>query len=136
MTGHCLCGNVTYSASADPAMVATCHCTVCQRQSGSAFSINVVVPRDSFKVSGETLSSFETTGTDTKKAVERLFCSNCGSPIASLAEAWPDVAIIKGGTLDDTSLISPTMHTWTGSAQAWVDLTQDDLHQLERGIPA
>ena len=47
ITGHCLCGSVTYSADAEPAVQAVCHCTDCQRQTGNPFSVIVGVPRAS-----------------------------------------------------------------------------------------
>jgi hypothetical protein len=133
LSGHCLCGGVTYTCSAEPMMVVNCHCTHCQRQSGAAFSTNVVVPRDALEVSGDSLSEYATTSTDEGKPTRRLFCSNCGSPIASLAEYLPDVAFIKAGTLDDTSPVKPGMDAWVSSAQSWVDLEGTDRTQLERG---
>ena len=45
MTGGCLCGQVRYSANADPAIVAVCHCKNCQKQTGTAFSVLVGVPK-------------------------------------------------------------------------------------------
>ena len=114
-------------------MVANCHCTHCQRQSGAAFSTNVVFPREAFDVSGESLREYETTGTDNGAPVRRLFCSECGSPIASLASYLPDVALVKIGTLDDSSGLEPSMDAWTSSALPWVDLDETGRTQLDRG---
>ncbi len=46
ITGRCLCGEVTYSAAAEPVAQGVCHCTDCQRQTGNPFSVIVGVPRD------------------------------------------------------------------------------------------
>jgi hypothetical protein len=135
LTGHCLCGNVTYTVSAEPMMVANCHCTHCQRQSGAAFSTNLVVPRDALEVKGDTLSEYVTTSEDEGKPTRRLFCGNCGSPIASLAEYMPELAFIKSGTLDDTTVVKPGIDAWVSSAMSWVDLEGTDRQQLERGRP-
>jgi hypothetical protein len=135
LSGHCLCGQVTYTVSADPLMMVNCHCTHCQRQSGAAFSTNVVVPRDALEVKGETLSEYVTTAEDEGKPTRRLFCSNCGSPVASLAEYLPEIAFVKSGTLDDTSVVKPGMDAWTSSAMSWVDFAHADRQQLERGRP-
>ena len=54
LTGRCLCGSVTYSADADPIVQAVCHCTNCQRQTGTAFSVVVGVPRAALTVEGAT----------------------------------------------------------------------------------
>ena len=119
LTGSCLCGSVTYSADAEPLAQAICHCTDCQRQSGSVFSTVVVVPRPALVVEGDTLSSFATTseGTDTENL--RHFCSACGSPIFSLLEATPDLAYVKVGTLDDPSWFEPTIEVFARSAYPW-----------------
>jgi hypothetical protein len=119
LTGHCLCGEITYSADAEPAIVANCHCTECRRQSGAAFSTVVGVPRPSFVVTGGTLSSFTTVGTDSGLSVERRFCANCGTPVVSLLEAMPDLALIKAGSLDDQAAIEPQLEVWNDSAVPW-----------------
>ena len=60
-TGRCLCGNVTYSAESDPLITAICHCSNCQHQTGSTYSLVVAVPRPSLKIDGSTLATFDTT---------------------------------------------------------------------------
>ena len=64
LIGRCLCGNIAYSCNAEPAMQALCHCTDCQRQTGSMATVLVGVPAGTFRVSGATLSAFETIGED------------------------------------------------------------------------
>ena len=44
-TGRCQCGAATYEIGADPIVVYACHCTICQRQSGSAFAMAAVFDR-------------------------------------------------------------------------------------------
>jgi Glutathione-dependent formaldehyde-activating enzyme len=48
--GGCHCGYITYEAEADPEKTTICHCTDCQRLSGSAFRTVVRVPGDTFKI--------------------------------------------------------------------------------------
>lgn len=131
MTGHCLCGAITYTIDADPIVQAVCHCTDCQRQSGTTFSVVVGVPRAALRIEGDTLSSFATTGEDSGTATERRFCSACGSPIVSLPEASPEVAYVKVGSLDDPSWIEPVAEVWTRSAQPWSPRF-DGAVQIER----
>src|SRR5256885_306902 len=107
ISGHCLCGKVSYSADAEPVAQAICHCTNCQRQTGTAFSIVIGVPTAAFEVEGDTLASFPTVGEVHGTPTVRHFCSACGSPIYSLVEATPDVVWIKAGTLDDASWLEP-----------------------------
>jgi hypothetical protein len=119
ISGHCLCGKVTYHAEAAPFLQAVCHCADCQRQSGAPFSVVIGVPRAALTVEGDTLASFSTVGDVHGTPTERQFCSACGSPIVSLVEAMPDVAWIKAGTLDDGSWITPVMEVFTRSEQPW-----------------
>jgi hypothetical protein len=118
--GGCLCGKVRYSAEAEPAFVAVCHCKNCQKQAGTAFSIVVAIPKPALSMQG-TVKTFNDRG-DSGKPVYRRFCPECGSPILSEANALPGVAIIKAGTLDDTSWLKPGMEIFCDSAQPWVNL--------------
>jgi hypothetical protein len=118
-TGHCLCGNVTYRMDAEPFAQALCFCTNCQRQTGTAFSIVIGVPRDAFTVEGDTLASIDTTGEVHGTTTRRHFCSACGSPIFSTVDAQPEVVWVKAGTLDDASWLEPNAEVFTRSAQPW-----------------
>jgi hypothetical protein len=131
ITGRCLCGAVTYHADAAPVMQAVCHCTDCQRQTGTAFSVIVGVPRAALTVEGSSLASFVTIGEDHGTATERKFCSACGSPIVTFIEAAPDLAFIKAGTLDDASWLEPATEIWSRSAQPWSPHFEDAV-RLER----
>ncbi|HMD52767.1 MAG TPA: GFA family protein [Solirubrobacteraceae bacterium] len=119
ITGHCLCGSVTYRADAEPIAQAVCHCTDCQRQSGTAFSVVVGVPRAALTIEGSTLASFTTKGEEHGSDTERSFCSACGSPIVSVIAAAPEMAFLKVGTLDDASWVEPGIEVWSRSAQPW-----------------
>ena len=119
LDGSCLCGNVTYTCDADPIASANCHCRDCQKSSGAAFSTVVIVPADSLEISGETLSTFDTVGEDHGQVAHRHFCSNCGSQLMTLSDAYPAIVFIKTGTLDDSSLVQPGIDVWADSKQPW-----------------
>jgi hypothetical protein len=119
ITGRCLCGNVSYTSDADPVIQAVCHCSDCQRQSGSPFTVVVGVPRSSLSVDGDTLSSFTTIGEDHGGETQRNFCAACGAPVFSVAAVAPELALIKAGSLDDASWLEPAVEVWTRSAQPW-----------------
>jgi hypothetical protein len=110
MTGGCLCGQVRYTANADPVFVGVCHCTHCQKQTGTAFSVLVGIPKSAMSIQGE-LKTFHDTG-DSGQPVERNFCPECGSPIFSDVAVMPGLTFIKAGTLDDTSWLDPKMHVY------------------------
>jgi hypothetical protein len=132
ITGRCLCGSVTYRADAEPVVQAVCHCTDCQHQTGTAFSVVVGVPRAALTVEGSTLASFTTTGEEHGTDTQRRFCSACGSPIVSFVEAVPDLAFLKAGTLDDASWLEPAVEVWSRSAQPWSPHFEHAT-RLERG---
>lgn len=117
-TGGCLCGAVRYELKSEPVVTAVCHCTHCQRQSGGVFSTNLGVPEAAYVQTGET-KVFTDKG-DSGKAVWRHFCPNCGSPILSKVEAMPGMVLIKAGTLDDMSGLTPSIEVYTDHAAAWV----------------
>jgi hypothetical protein len=134
LDGSCLCGKVTYSSEAEPVATAACHCTDCQKQTGTAFSVIVAVPREALRIDGEEhIGAFTTVGTDTGKEVSRRFCRECGSPVFSFADIMPQLAFIKAGTLDDTSWLDPQMHVWTDSAHEWIPLDSYQGMKLPRG---
>lgn len=122
--GGCNCGAVRYVLTQEPQAVAVCHCRNCRKQSGSAFSVNLVVPESAMQVTGE-LASYDDLDTGSGKPVHRQYCPHCGSPIRSLMESSPGVAAVKAGTLDDPGRFKPGLHVWTASALPWVEIPAD-----------
>lgn len=136
LDGHCLCGTTTYECDADPIMTAICHCTECQRQAGTAFSIVVGVGIEDLRVHGGALKTFETVGDDTGATAYRSFCGDCGSPIMSILSNADDVAWIKAGTLKDATWLEPELEAWTDSAQPWArGPEREDRGYFPRGLP-
>ncbi len=120
-TGHCLCKAVTYSIYMDaPLLCGYDHCDDCQRQSGSTYcrffpsgvvrrtrnevhanapiALVFVALKDKVTINGPT-KSWAGVGSS-GKAVHRIFCSECGSPIAHDPDAAPPIIAMKAGTLD------------------------------------
>ena len=114
-----------------PLVTAVCHCEHCQRQTGSAFSIFVIVPRATLRVEGDARHAV-TSGADTGERRQRQFCSKCGSPVVTLLAEQPELAVIKAGTLNDRSWLSPTLEVWCGSAQPWLAPIENS-RRLARG---
>ena len=93
-----------------------------QRQSGGAFSVNLVAHESQLAVSG-TLSVYDETGeNDDGVYVRRQFCGACGSPIVSTLELTEGIIAVKAGTLDDKSAVQPTVEAWCVDRQPWVEL--------------
>jgi hypothetical protein len=94
----------------------------CQKQSGSAFSVNIGVAKADLTVTGD-LQLYADHG-ESGRAVPRWFCPSCGSPIFTEIEADPGVAILKAGTLDDASGVQPQRHIFCASRQDWLALPE------------
>jgi hypothetical protein len=118
--GSCTCGKVTYSATAEPIFVGVCHCTVCQKATGSAFAGVVAVPADTVHVTGET-TQFDGVG-DSGQATHRQFCPVCGTSVTRTADVMPGVTMITVGTMDDPSALTPAVQIFCDSAQPWAIL--------------
>jgi hypothetical protein len=118
--GGCLCGKVRYSADTEPVFIGVCHCTDCQRFTGSAFATVMGLPAAALKTTG-TLKTFTKAG-DTGKSMHRRFCPECGSSVIDEGDALPGVVMVSVGTLDDRSWVKPQSEVYCDSAQPWVQL--------------
>ena len=117
--GGCQCGDVRYAITGEPRLTVACHCTDCQRQSGSAFGMTLVVNESDFRlVQGEvkTWSSVSDAG----RAKLGAFCPRCGTRVYHKPEWRRNCISVKPGTFDDTHWLEPDMHIWTRSKQPWV----------------
>lgn len=116
--GGCLCGAVRYSVTGAPLSVAICHCTNCQRNTGSAFSVNVIFPKAALTLRGEP-AIYDDVG-DTGNIVRRVFCGKCGTPIESRSVfSAPEYAVIKSGSFDDPSVFTPDSEVYCVTAMPW-----------------
>lgn len=134
LSGHCLCGAVTYTVDADPLIVGYDHCDDCQRQSGSTYSLVVVVPKDKLTIKGTT-KSFAGKGTS-GNAVHRVFCPECGSPIAHDPDAAPPIIALKGGTLskEDKAKLKPVSYFPLPPQQTLRSAKRKSCIVVERGV--
>ena len=121
--GGCQCGQVRYRFEGAPLAIAACHCTECQRQSGSAFGMSLLVPENSFQLTAGKLRDF-TRSSDSGRPVRCAFCPDCGTRIYHDPTYAQGILNIKPGTLDDTSWLEPTAHVWTGSKQPWTPIPE------------
>jgi hypothetical protein len=51
---HCACRQLQVAADGDPLRVNVCHCTHCQRRTGSPFGLGAWYPKSAVCVRGET----------------------------------------------------------------------------------
>ncbi len=122
-TGGCQCGEVRYEVVGPPQKLVVCHCTDCQRQSGSAFGMTLVVNEADFRLTQGEVKTFASKAA-TGRAKLGAFCSRCGTRIYHKPEWRPGTVSVKPGTLDDTGGLRPDMHIWTRSRQPWVTIPE------------
>ena len=118
LTGACQCGAIRYSIDGEVYRLNVCHCRDCQRQSGSAFGMSLIIRPDAFRLGSGTLKEFQTTA-DSGRRKTCAFCPECGVRIYNATSA---LMAIKAGTLDDTSSLNPDAHYWTKRKQSWTPL--------------
>jgi hypothetical protein len=120
--GGCLCGEVRYRADAEPVMQVICHCRSCQKNTGSGFSMNIAVPAESLRVTGDSHKMYVDRSGASGKPFERHFCGACGSPIFGSGDAYGALSFIKAGTLDDASWVAPSLHIWCAEKLPCIDI--------------
>ncbi|MBI1814176.1 MAG: GFA family protein [Deltaproteobacteria bacterium] len=127
LTGRCLCGDVRFELHGKLGPLAYCHCSMCQRASGSAFAANAAIRSQYLKwVSGrESIREYESS-----PGKFRAFCSRCGSPIFSRRVDEPDSFRIRLGMLDGDPERRPLAHFWVSSKAPWFEI-RDELPQYQ-----
>jgi hypothetical protein len=121
--GRCFCEAVRYRINEEPLTVYACHCTDCQKRSGSAFGLSMWVNRAALEVThGEAVLQIAS-GHDDRLRHARV-CPQCHTRLWSQPENRPELAVVRPGTLDDTSWLEPVAHLWTRSAQPWVEIPE------------
>ena len=126
--GSCQCGAIQYEVSQEPIVVYACHCMECQKLSGSAFGMGMVLGSDALKVDGE-LSMWERKS-DSGNINVSYFCKTCGNKIYNVDPNESEIVRLRAGTIDDTSTLHVELHTWTRSAQPWIKL-DDEVPKFE-----
>lgn len=122
LTGGCQCGAVRYRIAGEPLGFARCHCTDCQKQSGSAFGLSLYVRSDDIEITGE-LAEWRSRAASGKEVIRR-FCPACGVRIMHVSASGADYVSIKGGTLDPGHGLEPQAELWTASRLPWVQLIE------------
>lgn len=134
VTGGCRCGACRYTLDV-PALppVYACHCHICQRWSGSAFSVQALTAEASLEVTGPVVV-YEIV-TEDRTSVQRL-CGECHSRLYNTNTRRPGVAVLRAGTLDRSEELVCRAHIFTNYKQAWVRLDDDIPQWGEAAEPA
>ena len=125
LKGGCQCGALRYEVSEAPLMVYCCHCTNCQRISGTAFAISVTLKEDSFTFTKGTAAIHQWTS-DAGNLRNGSYCADCGVRIAH-GGSVRGIMSLRGSTLDDRGWLRPAGHIWVRSAYPWMVFEDDAL---------
>ncbi|AFL54703.1 hypothetical protein ABIE78_005656 [Sinorhizobium fredii] len=118
--GQCHCGFVTYEAEIDPEDVTICHCTDCQRLTGSAYRVTASTPSTSFRLTGGEPKLYVKIGENGRKRLQ-FFCPQCGSPISTTGTDEDAEEIgIRVGTINQRGELTPRAQIWCSPALPWV----------------
>src|ERR1700744_2321267 len=119
LTGGCSCGAIRYEVTSFPLLLYTCNCNNCQAASGSAFALNMPVATKSLRlVKGEPKGWHHLSPSGSE--ICSWFCAECGARLYGSRKSRPQSMNLRAGTLDDTSWISPVVHTFLESGQPWI----------------
>jgi hypothetical protein len=120
--GGCACGAVSYRLASQPMFVHCCHCLNCQRQTGSALVVNLLIEADRVQVLAGAPQPVDAPRDEGSS--QRFFrCPDCQVAIFS-EYGPPEVRFVRGGTLDDPTGITPDVHIYVRSKVGWVTLPE------------
>ena len=134
LTGGCMCGKVRYEISEPLVSAGYCHCTRCQRRTGTAASASARVAPGSLRVvQGEELLK----AWRPPDGFAKVFCSECGSHMWSEDPQDPEIRAVRLGSFDGDPGIRPGDHQFTAYAAVWEPIPDDGLpRHPERRPPA
>lgn len=122
LSGHCFCGDVTWSYSGPRLRNLVCHCSDCQRANAAPFSAFVGCRPEGVVWHGP-VSHFESA-----PGTHRGFCARCGTRLYFRSDRWPGEIHLQANTLDDPARYQPDRHVVWESHLGWLE----DLADLPR----
>jgi hypothetical protein len=130
LTGGCLCGGVRFEVTEPPVSAAYCHCTRCQRRTGTAASASAKLVPGSLRILAgeELLRAYEPEG-----GFAKIFCSRCGSALWSRSPDDPDVVGVRLGAFDSDPGVRPAHRQYVAYAAPWEPIPEDGLPRYPEG---
>jgi len=127
LEGGCACGAVRYRLGTRPMFVHCCHCLNCQKHTGSAFVINMLIEADRVEITKDRPEPV-TMPLNGGSPNEIYRCASCRVAVWSIYGGRSQALFVRAGTLDDPSTVAPDVHIFTRSKLPWV--------RLPEGVPA
>jgi hypothetical protein len=120
--GGCLCGAVRFRTTGQPFRTSACHCTFCQRRTGSVLGLFAYFKADQVELNGAPLTMYEHRSDESGRRLRVEFCPTCGTPVTHTAELWPGGRGISAGAFDDPKWFKVDRHIWLRSKHPWFEL--------------
>ena len=122
--GACTCGQVRFQLNRTPLFVHCCHCTWCQRESGSAFALNALIETSEVQLlAGEPVTVTVPSNSGKGQKVSR--CPNCQTALWSHFNGAGDaIAFVRVGCLEQAKRFAPDIHIFTESKLPWLHLPE------------
>ena len=118
--GGCTCRHVRYRLASRPLFVNCCHCTWCQRETGSAFAINAMIEADRVELLAGAPECVDTPS-NSGKGQKIWRCPKCRVAVwSNYAGAGAAVRFVRVGSLDEPARLPPQIHIFTTTKQPWV----------------
>ena len=132
LTGGCLCGGVRFEVTEPLGSTGYCHCTRCQRRTGTAASPQARIAPGSLRITAgeELVRSY-----DPPDGYSKLFCSTCGSALWSRHPEDPDVVSVRLGAFDADPGVRPAYRQFVAYAAAWEPVPDDGLQHFPEARP-
>lgn len=122
LEGGCLCGKIRFLVTEPPLRTLICHCTFCQRMTGSSFYAESLFPIDAVDFKSGKTRKYEHLSDESGKRVFVEFCADCGTTLGLTFERWPELRAISRGCYDDPNAVEITANIWARSAQSGIAL--------------
>jgi hypothetical protein len=132
LTGGCLCGGVHFEVDAPLVSASYCHCTRCQRRTGTAASVQGRIAPGTLRITrgAELVRAFRP-----PEGFAKMFCVECGSALWSESPDG-DVMSVRLGVFDTDPGIRPSYHQFVAYAAPWEPIPDDGLPRYDERPPA
>src|SRR5258707_3425768 len=126
-TGGCICRSVRFTTTGEPSRVTICHCTWCQRRTGTAFGTEVVFNSEQVEIAGQEIARYRHISDESGRWLDVEFCRRCGSNLGFELEAVPGGRALPAGAFDDPTWIQSQRYkfrrVFLRSRREWSDLS-------------
>jgi hypothetical protein len=116
LTGSCLCGSASYTATGQTLHFFHCHCSRCRKASGTGHASNLFLKGSLTWESGE--DSIVSYKLPEAERFTNTFCRTCGARMPRFIEKI-GMVFIPAGSLNDEPDMGPEARVFTGSRADW-----------------